>query len=113
MADVNIKSKFVRYESERGLRHNRVLLEPRWKGCSYNQPIAKMIKLVNDYSVFFMESANKFYFKNRVRDLIYKDDDVEIVEIWCCCGLFKMFVIVLYCSLVARFGEINKEKKQR
>lgn len=75
--DPSISSKLVRTDnSRRVLRHQNILVEQTYRNeYSHWQPIACMIRLINQYSECYVNSQSKYDFKN----LVYKklSDDIE------------------------------------
>lgn len=66
--DENIERCFVRLNSDRSLRSNRLLRESVYvSDYGYNQPIARVIRLVNELSDLMGLSRTKFKFEARKR----------------------------------------------
>lgn len=71
MCDVNISSNFVRVQRNRNLRSHNILSVPMYTNdYSYNQPIAKLMRLVNEFSVIYENENRKQIFKSNVRNLV-------------------------------------------
>lgn len=67
--DANIQQKFVERESWYAFRDMKVLVEIRSANdYSYHQPIAKIIRIINEYEEMF--SFNRVKFKMEVRKLL-------------------------------------------
>lgn len=70
-----LKSKFVRSRSVRQLRQNR-LLEEKVFGVDYlmNQPIARLISLVNQYAEMIVNSRSRSDFRIKIEDVMLNLD---------------------------------------
>ena len=66
ISDKNIANKLVKVNHNKTLRDNRLLRESAYQSdYLYNQPIARTIRIVNEYSEFMNLSRSKFKIKIR------------------------------------------------
>ncbi|XP_037047073.1 uncharacterized protein LOC119081902 [Bradysia coprophila] len=73
--DVNIEARFIRRQQHRSFRNERPLAEVLYeRNYGYNQPMAKIIRLVNKYSGLMVLSRNEF--KAKVKEKLKEDDEV-------------------------------------
>lgn len=69
--DERISQKFIIAQSTRNLRSNRLLVEPFFRTESlYQQPIAKMIRLVNRYKDIYQNVQFKEQFKTKLKQIV-------------------------------------------
>lgn len=72
--DVNIESRFIRRQQHRSLRTERPLTEIIYDtNYAYNQPLARMIRLVNEFSGLMM--LNRSEFKAKVMERLKEETD--------------------------------------
>ena len=71
MYDPNVSSNFAPSTRNRNLRSQNMLTVPLYRNdYSFNQPIAKLIRLINEFSVIFEDVIVRKIFISRVRNLI-------------------------------------------
>lgn len=76
--DPLISGKIIHNRDTRRLRSNRILVEAQYKNdYSYWQPIASIIRLINEYSECFLNTTSMNEFKNSMSKKIYELSDKD------------------------------------
>ena len=81
--DTKIDATFIRRQQYHSLRNERPLVETVYEtNYGFNQPIAKMIRIVNEFSSLMTRSRNEFKIemKKRLKER-HSDDDLLIDEV--------------------------------
>lgn len=111
--DPFVSAKIIKVENSRMLRNNRILIEPAYRNdYSFHQPIACLIRLVNQYSNQIVKSNSKKQFKSfiikELSDLNETEIDINLIFIILCCFIRDCGGITICNKCISMLFSLNK-----